>query len=51
MVTMVDLTPDFCIAARALTVACGLADRVRVMEGNALALPLPDAAFDRAYSQ
>jgi ubiquinone/menaquinone biosynthesis C-methylase UbiE len=50
-VTGVDLTPDFCVAARELTAVCGLADRVRIVEGNALALPLPDGMFDRAYSQ
>lgn len=51
MVTGVDLTPDYCVAAWELNLACGLADRVRILEGSALALPLPDAEFDRAYSQ
>jgi sarcosine/dimethylglycine N-methyltransferase len=50
-VTGVDLTPEFCAAARALNAACGLADRVTIIEGSALDLPVPDAAFDRAYSQ
>jgi sarcosine/dimethylglycine N-methyltransferase len=50
-VTGVDLTPEFCAAARALNAACGLAERVAIVEGSALDLPLPDAAFDRAYSQ
>jgi SAM-dependent methyltransferase len=50
-VTGVDLTPEFCAAARALNAACGLADRVTILEGSALDLPVPDAAFDRAYSQ
>jgi SAM-dependent methyltransferase len=49
-VTGVDLTEEFCRAAEALTKAAGLADRVRFLHGSALALPLPDAAFDRAYS-
>jgi sarcosine/dimethylglycine N-methyltransferase len=50
-VTGVDLTPEFCEAARALNAACGLADRVTIIDGSALDLPVPDAAFDRAYSQ
>ncbi len=49
-VTGVDLTAEHCDAARALNAACGLSDRVRIVEGSALALPLPDAGFDRAYS-
>lgn len=50
-VTGVDLTPEFCAAAVALNRATGLADRVTIENGSALALPLPDNAFDRAYSQ
>jgi len=50
-VTGVDLTPDFCEAAEALNTATGLADRVRILRGSALALPVPDGAFDAAYSQ
>jgi sarcosine/dimethylglycine N-methyltransferase len=50
-VTGVDLTPEFCAAAEALNAATGLADRVRILNGSALALPVPDAAFDAAYSQ
>jgi SAM-dependent methyltransferase len=50
-VTGVDLTPDFCAAAEALNAATGLAGRVTIIEGSALALPVPDASFDAAYSQ
>jgi sarcosine/dimethylglycine N-methyltransferase len=50
-VTGVDLTVEFCRAAEALNAATGMVDRVRIVQGSALALPLPDAAFDRAYSQ
>jgi len=50
-VTGIDLTPEFCDAARALNAACGLADRVTIVEGSALAMPLGDAVFERAYSQ
>jgi SAM-dependent methyltransferase len=49
-VTGVDLTAAFCEAAVALNEATGLADRVRILNGSALDLPVPDAAFDRAYS-
>jgi ubiquinone/menaquinone biosynthesis C-methylase UbiE len=49
-VTGVDLTTEHCDAARELNAACGLADRVRILEASALALPLPDTSFDRAYS-
>jgi ubiquinone/menaquinone biosynthesis C-methylase UbiE len=50
-VTGIDLTPEFCDAARALNAATGLADRVTILHGSALDLPLPEAGFDRAYSQ
>ena len=50
-VTGVDLTPEFCAAAEALNAATGLANRVTIIEGSALALPVPDAAFDAADSQ
>ena len=50
-VTGVDLTPEFCAAAEALNAATGLSDRVRIIHGSALALPVPDGAFDAAYSQ
>jgi sarcosine/dimethylglycine N-methyltransferase len=49
-VTGVDLTEAFCDAARALNAATGMTDRVHILQGSALALPLPDAGFDRAYS-
>src|SRR5438046_2901952 len=50
-VTGVDLTPEFCAAAEALNAATGLAERVRIIHGSALALPVPEGAFDAAYSQ
>ena len=50
-VTGVDLTTEFCEAARELNGLCGLVDRVQILHGSALALPVPDAGFDHAYSQ
>ena len=49
--TGVDLTQEFCDAARELNSLCGMAELVRIVEGSALSLPLPDAVFDRAFSQ
>jgi sarcosine/dimethylglycine N-methyltransferase len=39
----VDLTQEFCDAARELNCLCGIPDQVRIVEGSALSLPLPDA--------
>jgi SAM-dependent methyltransferase len=50
-VTGVDLTPEFYAAAEALNAATGLAGHVTIRQGSALALPVPDGAFDAAYSQ
>ena len=50
-VTGVDLTAEFCEAARELNALCGLADRVQILQGSALSLPVPDSDFDHAYSQ
>jgi sarcosine/dimethylglycine N-methyltransferase len=50
-VTGVDLTPEFCAAAEELNRATGLADRIRILNGSALDLPVADGEFDRAYSQ
>jgi len=50
-ITGVDLTPEFCDPAEKLNDAAAMTDRVTIRQGSALALPVPDAAFDRAYSQ
>lgn len=50
-VTGIDLTEAFCKAARILNELTGLADRVTIIHGDALALPFADATFDMAYSQ
>jgi hypothetical protein len=44
-VTGVDLTPEFCVAARELNAATGLADRVTILHASALALPVPEESF------
>ena len=49
-VSGIDLTAEFCDAARHLTALLGLEDRVSVSEGDALAMPFDDATFDGAYS-
>jgi SAM-dependent methyltransferase len=50
-VTGVDLTAEFCEAARELNSLTGLTDRVKILHGSALSLPLPDNSVDHAYSQ
>jgi len=50
-VTGVDLTAEFCAAARELNNLTGLADRVEILHGSALSLPAPNNSFDHAYSQ
>jgi ubiquinone/menaquinone biosynthesis C-methylase UbiE len=50
-VTGVDLTAGFCEAARELNSLTDLADQINILHGSALALAVPDASFDRAYSQ
>ncbi|MCZ2108335.1 MAG: class I SAM-dependent methyltransferase [Dehalococcoidia bacterium] len=50
-VTGVDLTAEFIRSANILAEACGLSDRARFVVGNALALDLPDASFDGAWTQ
>ena len=49
-VAAIDLTPNFVEVARILTARCGLADRVEIRQGNALALPFEDGTFDHVWS-
>jgi len=49
-VTGIDLTPELVASAIELTACVGLADRVRFLQGDALALPFPAESFDRASS-
>jgi len=50
-VTGIDLTAEFCDVARRLNQAVGLADKVRIEQASATALPFEDGRFDAAYSQ
>ena len=50
-VTGIDLTAEFCAAARALGDLTGQSARVEFVEGSALDMPFADASFERAYSQ
>lgn len=49
-VTGIDLTPEFCIAAARLTETVGMADQVVFVQGNALAMPFADGAFDGGFT-
>jgi SAM-dependent methyltransferase len=49
-VTGVDLTPEFCEAATALSEWTGLSERTRFRVGDATATGLPDAAVDAAMT-
>jgi SAM-dependent methyltransferase len=50
-VTGIELTPARVAGAAALTKLVGLADRVRVLEGNVMDVPLPGASVDAVVSQ
>ena len=49
-VTGIDLTPEFCDAARHLTQLLGLGTKVDFQQGDALKMPFPDSSFDGAFS-
>ena len=50
-VTVLDLSEEFCRVGEMLTARVGLSDRVTFRHGSALAMPFPDGAFDRAWTQ
>jgi sarcosine/dimethylglycine N-methyltransferase len=50
-VTGIELTPARVRGAEVLTRCAGLQDRVRVIEGNVMQVPLPDASIDAVVSQ
>lgn len=49
-VTGIDLTPDFCEAARQMSEWVGLSDRTTFRQGDATALGLEPSSFDAAYT-
>jgi SAM-dependent methyltransferase len=50
-VTALDQTARFCRANTRLSAACGLSERVSVVQGEASALPFADGAFEIAWTQ
>ncbi|GIW04891.1 MAG: SAM-dependent methyltransferase [Thermomicrobiales bacterium] len=50
-VTVLDLTEAFCRVGAMLTERTGLGNRVSFLCGDALAMPLPDHAFDVVWTQ
>jgi ubiquinone/menaquinone biosynthesis C-methylase UbiE len=50
-VTGIELTPARVKGAQELTRRVGLQDRVRIIEGNVMQVPLPDASMDAVVSQ
>lgn len=51
LVTALDVTEEYCRAAQMLNRATGLADRVTVLQGSALALPFAQGEFDAVWTQ
>ena len=50
-VTVLDLTEAYCRAGEELTAATGLAGKVSFRQGDAVAMPFPDGAFDLVWTQ
>jgi ubiquinone/menaquinone biosynthesis C-methylase UbiE len=50
-VTCLDITPEYCEAAEALTKFTGLESLVQVRQGDALHTPFDDQAFDLVWAQ
>jgi ubiquinone/menaquinone biosynthesis C-methylase UbiE len=50
-VTGIDLTEEYCLAAQMLALRIGLSNLVTYRQGDACALPFPDAAFDVVWTQ
>jgi ubiquinone/menaquinone biosynthesis C-methylase UbiE len=49
-VTGIDLTPEFCEAAKSLSDWVGLGEQVRFLQGDATSLPFEKGAFDAAMT-
>lgn len=50
-VTGVDLSPDYCAAAKVLNERVGLGDRISIQQGSALTLPFPAESFDVVWTE
>ena len=50
-VTGIDITPEFCAAARELNALTGMEEYVRILEGDIATPAVGDAVFDKAFSQ
>lgn len=50
-VTGIDLTEEYCRAAQMLALRVGLSDLVTYQQGDACALPFPDASFNVVWTQ
>ncbi|MDR3670618.1 MAG: class I SAM-dependent methyltransferase, partial [Holophaga sp.] len=50
-VTGIDINPAFVEVARMLAERCGLGERARFLQADALDLPFLDASFDHAWTQ
>jgi SAM-dependent methyltransferase len=51
VVTVVDITEEFCRAGEALTAWTNLSNLVTFQQGDAMALPFPDHSFDVVWAQ
>ena len=51
LVTVLDLTEEFCRVGEMLTARTGLSDKVIFKVGSALDMPFPDASFDVVWTQ